>query len=67
MYIGFDELLEKINVLTKRVEEIEKKMWKNRNASIELAISMGMDDKDIVNITGASIQDIELVKIFRDV
>lgn len=67
MYTGFDELSEKINALTKRVEEVEKRMWKNRNTSVELAISMGMDDKEIVSVTGASIQDIELAKIFREV
>lgn len=64
MYTGFDELSSKIDDLLNLVKEMDKKLWKNRSAIIDMCILMGFEDDAIKRLTGASKEDIELSRIF---
>lgn len=65
MYRGLDELTEKVTSLKKRVDDLEDEVWKYKSIAVDLAVCMELNSQEIIRITGASAEDIELSKIFK--
>lgn len=63
MYLKFDEFSNKIRILITLLEEMDKKLLKNKSAIVDMCILMGLEDQ-IQEITDVSKEYIEISRIF---